>query len=115
MVSLSFSRLAAVVSAFTYLGSVMATPAPMFNETIAGYAGLGHHAREILQRSTPAAPYFVIYGDKYVSGTTGPPATSAITVGISLFFVSDSLLIYAFDYQGFNVLYVYTSQRRLQC
>lgn len=42
--------------------------------------GLNKQARDILARATPAAPHFVVYGDKYVSGTTGPPATSQITV-----------------------------------
>lgn len=33
-------------------------------------------------RTTPAAPHFVIYSDEWVSGETGPPAISEITVCI---------------------------------
>jgi hypothetical protein len=33
-------------------------------------------------RATPAVPHFVIYSDKWVSGETGPPAISEITVCI---------------------------------
>ena len=42
--------------------------------------GLDKQARDILARATPAAPHWVVYGDKYVSGTTGPPAASQINV-----------------------------------
>ena len=32
------------------------------------------------KRATPAPPHFVIYGDKWVPGLTGPPAASEIKV-----------------------------------
>ncbi|KAG1770689.1 glycoside hydrolase family 18 protein [Suillus occidentalis] len=38
-------------------------------------------------RATPAAPHFVIYSDKWVSGETGPPAISEIT-GYNVFALS---------------------------
>ncbi|KAG2050983.1 glycoside hydrolase family 18 protein [Suillus hirtellus] len=38
-------------------------------------------------RTTPAAPHFVIYSDKWVSGETGPPAVSEIT-GYNVFALS---------------------------
>ncbi|KAF7794236.1 hypothetical protein EIP86_005368 [Pleurotus ostreatoroseus] len=44
-----------------------------------GWDKLDNQARDILARATPAAPHFVIYGDKGVQGTTGPPPTSDIT------------------------------------
>jgi hypothetical protein len=74
MVLFSFPRIlvALVVSALTNVLGVLAAPTGMEN--------LSHEAREILKRATPAAPHFVVYGDEYTSGTTGPPAPSAITV-----------------------------------
>ncbi|EIW79384.1 glycoside hydrolase family 18 protein [Coniophora puteana RWD-64-598 SS2] len=41
----------------------------------------------IAKRATPAAPHFVIYSDKWVSGETGPPAVSDIT-GYNVFALS---------------------------
>lgn len=38
-------------------------------------------------RSTPAAPHFVIYSDKWISGETGPPAVSSIK-GYNVFALS---------------------------
>ncbi|KAG2128556.1 glycoside hydrolase family 18 protein [Suillus clintonianus] len=37
--------------------------------------------------ATPAAPHFVIYSDKWISGETGPPAVSSIT-GYNVFALS---------------------------
>ena len=37
-------------------------------------------ARDILARSTPAAPHFVVYSDAWVSGQDGPPPVSEINV-----------------------------------
>lgn len=75
MVSFHLARLAAV--AFTFFSCPGAYSVP--TETTA-LEGLGQQARDVLARATPAAPHWVVYGDQYVSGTTGPPATSAITV-----------------------------------
>ena len=33
-------------------------------------------------RATPAAPHFVIYSDKWVSGEDGPPPVSNVTVSL---------------------------------
>lgn len=42
--------------------------------------GLDLEARNILARSTPAAPHFVVYSDEWVSGENGPPAVSEVQV-----------------------------------
>ncbi|PSR90582.1 hypothetical protein PHLCEN_2v4875 [Hermanssonia centrifuga] len=70
MVSLLFSRIVstAVLFVISHLAGVLAAPS--------GWDGLNNQARDILARATPAAPHFVVYGDQYVSGTTGPPALS---------------------------------------
>ena len=74
MVFLSFQRIlvAVVLSALTNILGALAVPA--------GWENLDHDAREILKRATPAAPHFVVYGDAYTPGTTGPPAPSTINV-----------------------------------
>ncbi|KIP08831.1 glycoside hydrolase family 18 protein [Phlebiopsis gigantea 11061_1 CR5-6] len=90
MVFFSFQRLFAAValSAITNVCSVFALPAQ--------WDKLDHEAREVLARATPAAPHFVVYGDAYVSGTTGPPAASAIN-GFNVFALSFLLLEGAWD------------------
>lgn len=90
MVFLSFQRIlvAVVLSALTNVLGVLAAPA--------GWEKLDHEAREILARATPAAPHWVVYGDKYTSGTTGPPAPSAIN-GFNVFALSFLLLEGAWD------------------
>lgn len=79
MVAFTFHRIlvALAFTAITNVCSVLAAPAVQWEK-------LDHEAREILARATPAAPHFVVYGDKYTSGTTGPPAPSAIKVCIQL-------------------------------
>lgn len=39
-----------------------------------------HESRDIVKRTVPAAPRFVIYSDEWVSGENGPPAVSEIEV-----------------------------------
>ncbi|KAJ7890477.1 glycoside hydrolase [Mycena olivaceomarginata] len=58
--------------------------------------GLGQQARDILERATPAAPHWVAYGDKFVSGVTGPPPVSAVT-GFNVFALSFLLVEGAWD------------------
>jgi hypothetical protein len=77
MVSLSLARIISISSAFLCFARVSAVPV---NATI--FDGLDQQARDILVRATPVAPHWVIYSDQFVSGTTGPPAVSAVTVGI---------------------------------
>ncbi|KAJ6610196.1 glycoside hydrolase [Mycena sp. CBHHK59/15] len=89
MVFLSLARLAAAASALLYAHRASALPA--VNTT-----GLGPQARDILARATPAAPHWVIYGDQYVSGTTGPPAASAIS-GYNVFILGFLLTEGAWD------------------
>jgi len=38
------------------------------------------HAGSLASRATQAAPHWVIYSDKWVSGENGPPAVNEITV-----------------------------------
>jgi hypothetical protein len=108
MVSLSFSRLVLLCSVFAGLSS--AAPAhrltgdvTMFNHgglkphaskvssrankkptMFNHFGGLDNTAGDIVSRATPAAPHFVIYSDKFVSGLTGPPDASAVDVRASI-------------------------------
>jgi hypothetical protein len=75
MVSFCLARLAAVASAFLFFTCVNSVPT-----NVTARDGLSQQARDILTRATPAAPHWVVYGDKFVSGTNGPPAVSAVTV-----------------------------------
>lgn len=91
MVSFSLSRLLALSSLLFSVALVNCIP---LNATI--FDGLDQQARNILARATPAAPHWVIYGDQFVSGTTGPPAVSAVT-GYNVFALSFLLTEGAFD------------------
>lgn len=74
MFSFSLPRLAAAALALVCAGrAAVALPVD---------TGLGTEARDILSRSTKAtaAPHFVIYSDKWVSGSTGPPDASDLKV-----------------------------------
>ncbi|KAJ6591490.1 glycoside hydrolase family 18 protein [Mycena vulgaris] len=88
--SFSLIRLLAV-SAFLSFAPVNSVPV---NSTILD--GLDAQARDILSRATPAAPHWVIYSDQFVSGTTGPPAASAVA-GFNVFALSFLLTEGAFD------------------
>lgn len=57
-------KLSSLISVFAAIGGVLSMPV---DQTLS-------------VRSTPAAPHFVIYSDKWVSGENGPPAVSDITV-----------------------------------
>jgi len=50
-----------------------------------------HESRDIVKRTVPAAPRFVIYSDEWVSGENGPPAVSEIE-GYNVFALSFLLL-----------------------
>ncbi|KAN0078083.1 carbohydrate-binding module family 5 protein [Tylopilus felleus] len=55
------SGVVAAITSFSLLGSIKAVPlADKLN-------GLSSSARDILKRSTPAAPYFVAYNDKWIN------------------------------------------------
>ncbi|KAJ7155351.1 glycoside hydrolase family 18 protein [Mycena crocata] len=90
MVSFSVARLA-VASVLLLFPSVNAVPT-----NVTASDGLGQQARDILARAIPAAPRFVIYGDKWVSGTNGPPPTSAVA-GYNVFCLSFLLTAGAWD------------------
>ncbi|KAJ7091500.1 glycoside hydrolase [Mycena belliarum] len=49
-----------------------------------------------MDRATPAPPHWVIYGDRYVAGSTGPPAPSEIK-GYNVFILSFLLTEGAWD------------------
>lgn len=70
--SFSLSHLVSGLSALACVGSVLAVPAPT--------PLLDVQTREVTRRSTPAAPHFVVYSDKWVSGENGPPDPSEIEV-----------------------------------
>ncbi|EPQ56341.1 glycoside hydrolase [Gloeophyllum trabeum ATCC 11539] len=85
--------LSGLIAAFAFLASVSAFPLDLDQPE---YAGLNEQARDILKRATPAAPRWVIYSDKYVSGTTGPPPVSQVT-GYNVFALSFLLIEGAWD------------------
>ncbi|KAJ7116027.1 glycoside hydrolase [Mycena epipterygia] len=91
MVSFFLARLLVISSFFLYFAGVHSGPV---NGTILD--GLDQQARDILARATPAAPHWVIYSDQFVSGTTGPPAVSAVT-GFNVFALAFLLTEGAFD------------------
>ncbi|KAG2157736.1 glycoside hydrolase family 18 protein [Suillus bovinus] len=64
--------LSTLLSIFAAIGAVLS--APLVDTALSS-------------RATPAAPYFVIYSDEYVTGETGPPAVSEIT-GYNVFALS---------------------------
>ncbi|KAG1740045.1 glycoside hydrolase family 18 protein [Suillus lakei] len=64
--------LSSLVSVFAAIGGVLSMP--LVDTALSA-------------RATPAAPHFVIYSDKWVSGETGPPAVSNIT-GYNVFALS---------------------------
>ncbi|KAJ7334138.1 glycoside hydrolase family 18 protein [Mycena albidolilacea] len=91
MVSFSLARFLSISSVFLCFARVNSVAV---NATI--FDGLDQQARDILARATPAAPHWVIYSDQFVSGTTGPPAVSAVT-GFNVFALSFLLTEGAFD------------------
>ncbi|KAJ7224292.1 glycoside hydrolase family 18 protein [Mycena pura] len=88
----SLARLVAFASsALLLLPHVSSLPSD-----VAAFEGLDQQARDILARATPAAPHWVVYSDQFVSGTTGPPAASAVT-GFNVFILSFLLTEGPFD------------------
>ncbi|KAF7370558.1 Glycoside hydrolase family 18 protein [Mycena sanguinolenta] len=83
--------LVAVASAFLVFSPVNSVPT---DPTV--LEGLGQQARDILARATPAAPHWVIYSDKFVSGVTGPPPVADVT-GFNVFLLSFLLVEGAWD------------------
>lgn len=63
----------------TLLALLLALSSAFFSLVLAApFGNLDATARRILERATPVAPHWVIYSDKYVSGTTGPPDVSEV-------------------------------------
>ena len=73
MFSRFFTKVVTAAVLLSQFSGVLAVPAV--------WDSLDLEARDILARAAPAqaAPHFVVYGDKFVSGTTGPPPVSQIT------------------------------------
>ncbi|KDQ61714.1 glycoside hydrolase family 18 protein, partial [Jaapia argillacea MUCL 33604] len=69
--------------------------AGVLSAPLQGFSELSTKARDILTRATPAAPHFVIYSDKYVSGTFPPPVSEV--EGYNVFALSFLLLEGAWD------------------
>ncbi len=65
----SFRRIAAFMAAYLLL-AVVAAPF--------SYEAANSTLEARATHATQAAPHFVIYGDKYISGVTGPPTVSEI-------------------------------------
>lgn len=74
MFSRTLSSALSLLIAFTRITTVFSAP-------VEGDV-LDNEARSILARATPAAPHFVVYSDKWVSGENGPPDPSQIDVSI---------------------------------
>ncbi|KAF7308782.1 Glycoside hydrolase family 18 protein [Mycena kentingensis (nom. inval.)] len=87
----SLARIAASAIALLLLPASSAIPA---NST--RFENLDQKGRDILARAVPAAPHWVVYGDKFVPGLTGPPAVSAIS-GFNVFVLSFLLVAGAWD------------------
>ena len=77
MFSRTLSSALSLLIAFTRITTVFSAP-------VEGDV-LDNEARSILARATPAAPHFVIYSDRFVSGLTGPPPVSEVKVSIDYF------------------------------
>ncbi|KAL0953844.1 hypothetical protein HGRIS_005021 [Hohenbuehelia grisea] len=79
---LSLHSLASALLACVFTNTVLAAPTN-------GPVVLDKMARDILARATPAAPHFVIYSDKFVSGQTGPPPVSQVQVSCHMIAFKD--------------------------
>lgn len=66
MVAFTFPRIAAALSALVCVGSAAAAP-------------LIDARAKPKPADAPAAPYFVIYGDQWISGGTGIPPVADVT------------------------------------
>ena len=77
MLASTFRRIAAFMAVYLLLG-VVAAPFDS-RETYANSTALVE--RDLEARAPQAAPHFVVYGDKYIPGVTGPPTVAEIRVG----------------------------------
>lgn len=72
------SRFSMVVTAFAFFGKAVCSPL-----AASEFSSLDNKARGFLERSTKVsttAPHFVIYSDRYISGSTGPPPVDQVKV-----------------------------------
>lgn len=88
MFSKTLTSFFALFATLTQVSSVFSSPVDE--------SGLDSTARSFLTRATPAAPHFVIYSDRFVSGLTGPPPVSEVE-GYNVFALSFLLIEGAFD------------------
>lgn len=85
---------------FTLFASVASVLFTLVTTTPVDLGGLSPQARDIISRSTPAAPRFVVYSDQYVSYDSLPATTDLTVCAHPLYLLRCSKLT-----QGFNVLY----------
>ncbi|KAL1943056.1 hypothetical protein VTO73DRAFT_4727 [Trametes versicolor] len=84
------------------LTTAVASPTPFdrldvqARDVLADLTPRSYDERGLVARATPAAPHFVVYGDKYAPGTTGPPDASTIK-GFNVFLLSFLLTEGAWD------------------
>ncbi|KAJ7180662.1 glycoside hydrolase family 18 protein [Mycena filopes] len=96
MVSSFLARVLSIALACTSVVRVSSLSVSSLSVNATVLDGLDSQARSILARATPAAPHWVIYSDQFVSGTTGPPAASAVA-GFNVFALSFLLTEGAWD------------------
>ncbi|KAI0731316.1 glycoside hydrolase family 18 protein [Earliella scabrosa] len=92
MLASTFRRIAAFMAVYLLLG-VVAAPFDS-RETYANSTALVQ--RDLEARAPQAAPHFVVYGDKYIPGVTGPPTVAEIR-GFNVYMLSFWLIAGAWD------------------
>ncbi|KAF8074845.1 glycoside hydrolase family 18 protein [Lyophyllum atratum] len=80
MVFLRLTHAFAAIAGLSGLGAVLSAP-------LEAAQASSNTTVDLFSRGAPSGPHFVIYGDKYVSGVTGPPPASQIK-GFNVFALS---------------------------
>ncbi|EKM81751.1 hypothetical protein AGABI1DRAFT_112003 [Agaricus bisporus var. burnettii JB137-S8] len=78
-----YTRIAALLTGLSSLLAVAAAPLESFNLTDTAK----HFLTERAKNAVPGAPRFVVYGDRFVSGITGPPPVNDVR-GFNVFALS---------------------------
>lgn len=99
MIKVNFKGLFTTLAGLSVLQAVISAP-------LEDARGFNSMSTGLTARATPAAPHFVIYSDKYVSGETGPPPVSQVQVSLP----STTGHTFSLDnvvslLKGYNVLY----------
>lgn len=76
-----YTRIAALLTGLSSLLAVAALPLESFNLTDTAK----HFLTERAKNAVPGAPRFVVYGDRFVSGITGPPPVNDVRVNAFIF------------------------------